>query len=49
MFRYKPDIHMVANALLVTGTYDHNLLTSHIREAFSNTNPADTSTNENSA
>ena len=49
MFRYKPDIHMLANALLVTGKYDLNLLTSHIREAFSNPNPADTSTNESSA
>lgn len=49
MFRYKPDIHMVANALLVTGSYDHNLLTSHIREAFSNPIFPDSSTNEASA
>ena len=46
MFRYKPDIHIIANALLVTGKYDYDLLTSHIREAFSNPNPIDTSTNE---
>ncbi|MBL8196561.1 MAG: hypothetical protein JNM06_22405 [Blastocatellia bacterium] len=49
LFRYKPDIHMVANALLVTGKYDYNLLTSHIREAFSNPSFTDTSTNEASA
>lgn len=49
MFRYKPDIHMVANALLVTGSYDYDLLTSHIREAFSNPNSVVTSTNEVSA
>lgn len=49
MFRYKPDIHMVANALLVTGSYDHSLLTSHIREAFSNPIFPDTSTNQASA
>jgi hypothetical protein len=49
MFRYKPDIHMVANALLITGSYDHNLLTSHIREAFSNPIFPDSSSNEASA
>lgn len=49
MFRYKPDVHMVANALLVTGSFDYNILTSHIREAFSNPNSAVTSTNEASA
>lgn len=49
LFRYKPDIHMVANALLVTGSYDLNLLTSHIRDAFSNPIFPDSSTNEASA
>jgi hypothetical protein len=49
LFRYKPDIHMIANALLVTGKYDYNLLTSHIREAFSNPSFTDTSTNKASA
>ena len=46
LFRYKPDIHMIANALLVTGSYDLQKLTSHIREAFSNPSFIDASTNE---
>lgn len=49
LFRYKPDIHMVANALLVTGEYESNLLASHIREAFSNPNFSNTFPDDNAS
>lgn len=49
LFRYKPDIHMVANALLMTGQYDSDKITSHIREAFSKPIDPGASTDEATA